>query len=294
MIIQDQREQVIENIQTAIREGDLNRKVEVGDPVLTAVQREELLNWYLKEKDTLHFKGKTLLARKITNTATRRVNQSTVICGLENASGVSGGAVLTSNHFNPLDNTIVRYLIWNLGKDRLPIVSQETNLAMTGLVGFLMKYADIIPISGVPEYMTMDFEPLVKKELDEKNYVLIYPEQEMWFGYRKPRPLKRGAYFYAAKFQGPVISCFVEMRVQQEMQTSMFHQVQYVMHVLPTIYPDPAKTVRENSISMCTQDYRQKKHAYEEIYQEPLEYTFQAEDIAGWAAPRTKKNLSRI
>ncbi|QOV18896.1 1-acyl-sn-glycerol-3-phosphate acyltransferase [Blautia liquoris] len=285
MIIKDEREQVIDNIRAAILEGDFHRKVEVGDPVLAAVQKEKLLSWYLKEKNTLHFKGKTLAARKAANVATRQINRMTVIRGIEHASMIRSGAIVTSNHFNPIDNTIVRYLAWNLGKDRLPIVSQVTNLAMTGLVGFLMKYADILPISDIPGYITADFEPLLKKELDEKNYVLIYPEQEMWFNYQKPRPLKRGAYYYAAKFQVPVISCFVEMRAQQQLQTPMFHEVQYVMHVLPAIYPDSAKTVRENSFAMCAQDYEQKKHAYEEIRREPLNYTFQEKDIAGWVQP---------
>ncbi len=42
------------------------------------------------------------------------------------------------------------------------------------------------------------------------------------------------------------------------------------------------KSVRENSLIMCEQDYRQKKAAYEMIYGKPLDYGFEAEDIAGW------------
>ena len=41
-------------------------------------------------------------------------------------------------------------------------------------------------------------------------------EQEMWFNYRKPRPPKRGAYYYAAKFNVPIVSFFVEIRDMDE------------------------------------------------------------------------------
>jgi len=136
--------------------------------------------------------------------------------------------------------------------------------------------------------MSDRFAPMLKELLDKNNYVLIYPEQEMWFNYRKPRPLKRGAYYYAAKFNVPVISCFVEFCDLEELDTAEFHKVQYVMHILPPIFSDPAKTVRENSIAMCMQDYRQKKTAYEAAYRKPLDYRFEPDDIAGWI-PRTPK-----
>lgn len=91
---------------------------------------------------------------------------------------IKGGAILTSNHFSPVDNTVVRTLAWKSGKKKLPIVSQETNLAMAGWVGFLMKYADVIPISSLHNYMSRKFGPMLKRELDKHHYVLIYPDSD--------------------------------------------------------------------------------------------------------------------
>ena len=112
--------------------------------------------------------------------------------------------------------------------------------------------------------------------------MLIYPEQEMWFNYRKPRPPKRGAYYFAAKCGVPVISCFTEMTELDERDNEQFKKVRYILHVLPPIYPEKGLTVRENSLKMMERDYEQKKRAYESAYGKPLSYEFSKKDIAGF------------
>ena len=59
--------------------------------------------------------------------------------------------------------------------------------------------------------MKHDFSDILEEKLNKKQFILIYPEQEMWFNYKKPRPPKPGAYYYAAKNNVQIISCFVEM-----------------------------------------------------------------------------------
>ena len=191
-------------------------------------------------------------------------------------------AFITSNHFNPIENTAIRLLSQKLHRGNLYVISQDTNLMMEGFFGFFMYYMDIIPISPDMDYMTHHFENLVDEALKRGQNILIYPEQEMWFNYRKPRPPKRGAYHYAAKHNTPVIPCFNEIRELPEMETEHFHKVQYVLHVLQPIYPDPAKSLRQNSLDMARQDYEQKKAAYEKAYGKPLDYAFSDWDIAGW------------
>lgn len=282
MIIGDRRAEVVENIRKAANERNLNAKVEVNDPKLTTEQSAALVERYIKRRDKVSFKAKSYCSRKIVNTFTKALNKETEIIGIENMDGIKGGAIITCNHFNPVDNTAVRTLVRRLGKKRINIVSQETNLAMTGMVGFLMNYSDTIPISQSASYMQRDFLAVIKGLLENDEFVLIYPEQEMWFNYRKPRSLKRGAYYYAAKLGSPVISCFVEIQDLEENDTEEFKKVKYVLHILPTIYPDPNKTVKENSVIMCEQDFNQKKEAYEKAYGKELNYDFEYEDIAGW------------
>lgn len=181
------------------------------------------------------------------------------------------------------DTMIIRYGIKKARRYRMFIVSQDTNFAMKGFLGFLMRYADEIPVSKDKDYMERHFYRTLNNLLvNKKEYILIYPEQEMWFNYRKPRPPKRGAYFYAAKFNVPIISCFVEMRDMDKDDTEEFKRVKYVLHILDPIYPDPEKSERDNSFDMMKKDYEQKKEAYEQIYKRPLDYAFSDSDIAGW------------
>lgn len=77
----------------------------------------------------------------------------------------------------------------------LYIVSQDTNFGMTELVGFLLNNVDIILLNTSIEYLGRVFPSLIKRTVDAGNFVLIYPEEEMWFNYRKPRPFKRGTYY---------------------------------------------------------------------------------------------------
>ena len=283
MIIGDNRKAVIENIKLCAESGEFHNKVELNDPVLTAEQSKKITENYIENRKQPAFRAKTALGVTLAKSAAKIVNKNTVITGLEKIPENLGGCLITSNHFSPLENTVIRYLTNTLGRKRLGIISQTSNFAMTGIVGFLMNYADTIPISSEPHYLAKDFPAILKERLiDKKDAVLLYPEQEMWFNYRKPRPPKRGAYFYAAKFNVPIISCFVEMKDMDKDDTEEFKRVKYVLHILDPIYPDPEKNERDNSFDMMKKDYEQKKAAYEQIYKRPLDYAFSDSDIAGW------------
>lgn len=287
MIIGEHKDQVIRNIARAAETGDFYAKVEVDDPVLTREQSDEIVRQYLARRNTGSYKSKAFLARQIAGLGSKLLNRNSVIEGIEHAEGISGGAIITSNHFGPLENTSIRHLARKLGKKRIFVVSQETNFAMSGPVGFLMNYADTIPLSGDIHYIHREFMDILTELIDRGEYVLIYPEQEMWFNYRKPRPLKRGAYYFASKLNAPIISCFVEMTDLGVTDKGEFNRVQYTIHVLDTLRPDPEKTDRENSLLLCQQDYDQKKAAYERAYGKELDYHFEPWDIAGWRGAST-------
>ncbi len=286
MIIGGMKEKVVENIEHDTLTGNLNAKVEVNDPQFTKSQQQAVLQRYLRRDGSLTYRFNNHVSRQVAGLATRYFNRRTRFEGLDNLREVTGGAIITSNHFNPLDNTVVRRMVQRTSKKRLYIVSRDTNLEMGGVIGYLMNYYDTIPISDDKEYAGRIFPKFVQQALNQKQYVLIYPEQEMWFNYRKPRPVKRGAYYYAAKFQVPIISCFVEIQDLPHVDNAEFDQVSYVMHVLKPIFPDPEKSVRDNSRHMMAVDYQQKKTAYEQAYGKPLTYQFEPGDVAGWRGER--------
>ena len=213
MIIGGSKKEVVANIKNAADNGRFNDKVEIGDPELDSTRRKKLLGKYVKQRNEIPYHYRNWLARRIVDFITFGVNANTKVVGAEKIKHIKSGAIITSNHFNPVDTTIIRYGIKKARRYRMFIVSQDTNFAMKGFLGFLMRYADEIPVSKDKDYMERHFYRTLNNLLvNKKEYILIYPEQEMWFNYRKPRPPKRGAYFYAAKFNVPIISCFVEMR----------------------------------------------------------------------------------
>ena len=283
MSIGDNRKAVIENIKLCAESGEFHNKVELNDPVLTAEQSKKITENYIENRKQPAFKAKTALGVTLAKSAAKIVNKNTVITGLEKIPENLGGCLITSNHFSPLENTVIRYLTNTLGRKRLGIISQTSNFAMTGIVGFLMNYADTIPISSEPHYLAKDFPAILKERLiDKKDAVLLYPEQEMWFNYRKPRPPKNGAYFYAAKLNVPIVSCFVEIIDLNKDDNSEFKKVKYVLHILDVLYPDKNKTVRENTDYLALTDYSLKKACYERVYGKKLTYRFEDGDIAGW------------
>lgn len=283
MIIGENRKAVIENIKRYAESEQFHNKVEVNDPNLTAEQSRKITDNYIENRNRVLYKFKKCLGVWLAKAATCLINKDTEIIGLDKIPNDLGGVLITSNHFSPLENTVIRHLTNKLGRKDLGIISQTSNFAMKGLVGYLMNYADTIPISTEPRYLARDFLSLLKERLvDKKHAILLYPEQEMWFNYRKPRPPKYGAYFFASKLNVPIVSCFVEMVDLTEDDTPEFKKVKYILHVLDVLYPDPQKSVRENTEFLSHTDYTLKKNCYESVYGKELTYTFENSDIAGW------------
>lgn len=273
-----EREQVIENIRNAVAEGRFHDKVEINDPELDKEQTLKLLYKFLKHKQSPIYGVRNFIARRIADLYTFKMSKNIKVVGLEKISGVrDGAAIVTSNHFSPFENCIIRHLLSIEHKGQLVAVSQDTNFAMKGIRGFLLKYIDTVPLSKNREYMATFFLEQLKELVENKRWILMYPEQEMWFNYRKPRPCQRGAYFYAHKLNTPVVSCFVQIREDGD-------NLKYTLFVLDPILPDLSLSCKEDSLRMAAVDYYQKCEAYEKAYQRPLDYTFSEWDIASWGS----------
>lgn len=284
MIIGDNREKVIQNIKEAANRGDWTAKVEVGDPVLSLAERKDLVNTFWAEQSTLKGKVNDRIGHLFFNTLTRFFTSTTKFDGLENLNNLpKGGAIITANHFNQLDSLPIKHLA-NKTHHRLAIAIEDTNLKLPGILCYLMNYVGTIPLVKSPSYVGTEFPRHLHDALEENNWVLIFPEQEMWWNYRKPRKLQRGAYYFAAKQNVPIISTFIEIQSTEKLEKDHpnFYQTKYIVHVLPTIYPDIKLSANENSKKMLAQDYKQKVAAYEKFYHRKLDYTFTPWDIAGW------------
>lgn len=280
----EDRLRVIENIKNSIKEGNFNNKVEENDHIVTLEDRQKVILNYDSKKKKLKNKMEYIVARNITDKITCEINKQTEIIGLENIKNITTGAIITSNHFSKVDNTIIRYMMQKINKTKdFGIIVQETNFFMPGELGWLVRNNKTIPLSMDYKYMSKNFNPTIKELLEKKNFILIYPEEEMWFNYKKPRPLKPGAYHYATKYNVPIIPCFVKIDDLDEVDEDGFKKSKYTLYVMPPIYPDKNKNLRANKEEMMKRDYDLKVRAYEMAYNKKMDDSFdEKEDIAGW------------
>ncbi len=78
--------------------------------------------------------------------------------------------------------------------------------------------------------------------LQRGDFILIYPEQSLWWNYRKPKPLKDGAYKMATRNNVPIIPIFITMQDSEIIGEDGFPVQEYIVNIEEPIYPDTNKT----------------------------------------------------
>ena len=196
--------------------------------------------------------------------------------GIENLSSIETGAIVTCNHFNPYDSFTVEKVFRMSGLDKtkkLYKVIREGNYTnFPGLYGFFFRHCNTLPLSSNSRTM-VEFMKAVDKILQRNDFILIYPEQSMWWNYRKPKPLKVGAFKFAARNHVPVIPIFITMEDSEIIGEDGFPVQEYTVNVLEPIYPNDKLKEKENAHILMDMNYKVWKQTYEDFYKMPLEYT---------------------
>jgi len=197
------------------------------------------------------------------------------VYGMEHLNSVSSGAVITCNHFNPFDCFTVEYLFQRsgqMGKKQLFKVIREGNYTnFPGFYGFLFRNCNTLPLSQNKKTM-YNFLKAVDTILTRGDFILIYPEQSLWWNYRKPKPMKNGAFKFAAKNHVPVIPFFITMEDGDRIGGDGFPVQEYTVFIKEPIYPRDGLTEREQAEEMRDRNYQVWKQIYEEFYGIPLTY----------------------
>ena len=249
---------------------------DVEDDPETIPLEPEMIN-YLKDgfKDKMYNKFAYYQAVRFfdKSVADKKVIIKDVI-GIENAM-LDSGAIVTCNHFNPYDSFSVEKSMRDAGilkKRKLYKVIREGNYTnFPGFFGFIFKYCNTLPLSSVKETMKK-FLKACEELLSRGDYILIYPEQSMWWNYRKPKPLKPGAFSIATKNNVPVLPVFITMEDSDIIGDDGYPVQEYTIHFLKPIYPDSNKTNKENEKIMMEKNYEIWKKIYEDFYKTPLVY----------------------
>lgn len=205
--------------------------------------------------------------------------------GIENFRNLETGAIITCNHFNALDSfamdlTFDQSLMRARGKKMYRIIKEGNYTSFPGFYGFLMRNCNTLPLSSNKETMRK-LLTAVDDILSAGDYILVYPEQSMWWNYRKPKPLKKSAYKFAAKNNVPVLPIFITMEDSDIEEEEGFCVQKYTVNVGKPIYPDKNLSVVENARIMLEKNYNWWKEVYEDFYHEPLVYTCGEVDCNG-------------
>ena len=266
---------IIEKIKQFEREERWAQDVEDDPPTIPL--RPEMVD-YLNEKISSRFwmKFANILARNFINSLLRK---KIMILkegkGLENYVEMKRkGAIITCNHFNAMDNfAVYKAIEKHVYHRELVKVCREGNYTnFPGFYGFLFKHCNTLPLSSVASTMK-NFMHAVKTYLAQGRQILIYPEQAMWWNYRKPRPLTSGAFKMAAENNVPVIPFFITMQDSDIVDSDGFFVQEYTVNILKPIFPKEELSVRQNAEFMKNENYSVWKKVYEEFYGIPLVYS---------------------
>ena len=195
------------------------------------------------------------------------------IKGIENFTAVSGGKIVTCNHFSVGDN----YAVWVALRDHMDgkllykVIREGNYTNPPKPFGLFMRHCNTLPLSSQRTTM-VKFMKAFAELLRRGETILIYPEQGMWWNYRKPRPMQDGAFSIAVRNKAPIVPIFITMEDSDVIDPDGFPVQEYPLHILPAIYPDPTLSLREAKEDMRKKNYDAWVQVYEHFYDKKLVY----------------------
>lgn len=193
--------------------------------------------------------------------------------GIENFTAVEGGRFVTCNHFSVGDN----YAVWKAlcdhmdGKMLYKVIREGNYTNPPKPFGLFMRHCNTLPLSSQMSTMKK-FMKAIKVLLERGETILIYPEQSMWWNYRKPKPMQDGAFTLAVRNKAPIVPIFITMEDSDILDGDGFFVQEYTIHILPAILPDATLPRAEAIQKMKQENYEAWVKVYEEFYGKPLVY----------------------
>lgn len=273
---------IIEKIEQLEKTGQFDKDPENDPPTIPLLPNDVD---YLNEKISSRLKTRfaNIVGERFLENIMR--NQKLLIKdikGIENLNSIKDGAVITCNHFNPFDAFAIEHVFRKselINNKRLYKVIREGNYTnFPGLYGFFFRNCDTLPLSSNNKTM-IEFMKAADTILKRGDAILIYPEQSLWWNYKKPKPLKPGAFRIASRNNVPVVPIFITMEDSDIVGEDGFTIQRYTINIEKPIYPDSNLTEKENTKIMKEANYEVWKKVYEDFYKIPLMYTTEKENM---------------
>jgi len=154
-------------------------------------------------------------------------------------------------------------------------VVREGNYTNPPVLKFFMKNCGVLPLSSNMQTMKL-FLRAVDNMLKKGEFILVYPEESMWPDYKKPKPLKDGAFKFAVKNNVPVLPVFITLENSEFTDKKTKEKrpiITHTVHILEPIYPKAELSAKENIKYMKDLNYEMWVKVYEDFYGKKLEYT---------------------
>ena len=278
----EQRLKVLRRIEELEKQGIFDKDVE-DDPETIPLLPDDVD--YLNKKSTSKIKSRIAngVAKRFLGELVRD-NKLIIdkINGLENMKNINSGAIITCNHFNPFDSfsieKVFRIAEMDKTKKLYKVIREGNYTNFPGLYGFFFRNCDTLPLSSNAKTM-VEFMKAVDTILQRKDFILIYPEQSMWWNYKKPKPLKDGAFKFAVRNDVPVLPIFITMEDSSIIQDDGFPVQKYTINIEKPIYPDKNLNKKQNINMMRDKNFDVWKNIYENFYDIPLEYETITENV---------------
>ena len=231
---------------------------------------------YLNEKFSSKIKNKIANiagARFFDNMIAKRQLIIKEVRGIENFDAVKGGKIVTCNHFSVGDN----YAVWVALRDHMngkllyKVIREGNYTNPPKPFGLFMRHCNTLPLSSQISTMKK-FLQAVKVLLKRGETILIYPEQGMWWNYRKPKPMQDGAFTLAVRNKTPIIPIFITMEDSDILDSDGFFVQEYTIHILPAIHPNENLSNADAKDAMKKENYEAWVKVYEDFYHKPLVY----------------------
>ena len=270
-----QRLAIIAKIEEFERQGIFDKDVEDDPPAPVLMPgvcdyKQKKLSTRIKAKFVFRL-ARNYLKKMQKNNALR----VKAIYGLENLDELRSGAVLTCNHFSPMDSFLMQiaYEKSKASKKRklFRIIREGNYTNFPGFYGKLMRNCNTLPLSSNMTALKECFDA-VEYHLKNGHLVLVYAEQSMWWNYRKPKPLKNGAFHFACKANVPVVPFYIAQEDTEDIGDDGFPVQEYTIFIGEPIEPNESLSLPVRADKMMSTNEKWSKRMYEQFYNTPLTY----------------------
>ena len=274
-MINQERLKILEKMKEYESRGYFDTDLE-NDPPSTQLQPDQIE--YLRKK------WRNKIARFFVNIGAEKAMNNLIksgqliiknVIGLKNLKDIKGSAFVTSNHFNPFENIAIYKVFQKHAPNKhgfYRIIREGNYTAPPKGLDKFFRHCNTLTLSSNVHTMRKFFDAL-EVITKKPNYMLVYPEQYMWWNYKKPRPFKDGAFKLACKYDVPIIPCFITMEDSKEFTDADGFPVQeYTVHIMKPIYRNKDLPTKEAVKEMKDKNFELCKQVYENTYKIPLKY----------------------